>query len=70
MEKSSSTSISKLEISENSDETWTISSDQLTIESILGQGAFGVVHKGLLRQKHSRKIIEVAVKMLRGCINY
>lgn len=50
------------------DEKWEIRPDQLLLESVLGEGAFGLVKKGKLNDTKGNDGTEVAVKMLKGII--
>lgn len=43
---------------------WEINTANLTIQNILGEGAFGIVRKGIYYDKDRK--IEVAIKMLKG----
>lgn len=47
---------------------WEIQPDQLLLQSVLGEGAFGLVRKGWLRDVKGNSGSEVAVKMLKGKI--
>lgn len=46
------------------DTKWEISTENLVLGEVLGEGAFGIVHKGVLHTGEKRR--DVAVKMLRG----
>lgn len=51
------------------DDEWQLSSDEIVLDVILGEGAFGVVHKGYMKIKNSQDT-EVAIKMLKGTNYY
>jgi hypothetical protein len=46
------------------DAKWEIPTENLIIGAVLGEGAFGIVRKGVLHTGEKRR--DVAVKMLRG----
>jgi len=46
------------------DAKWEIPTDNLVLGEVLGEGAFGIVRKGVLHTGEKRR--DVAVKMLRG----
>lgn len=52
-------------IPEIANDEWQLSSDQVILDKLLGEGAFGVVHKGFMKTDDGKEI-EVAVKMLKG----
>jgi len=48
------------------DAKWEIPTENLVLGEVLGEGAFGIVRKGVLHTGEKRR--EVAVKMLRGSV--
>lgn len=44
---------------------WEVDLADVTIESVLGEGAFGIVRKGILRKKNG-ELVDVGIKMLKG----
>jgi hypothetical protein len=46
------------------DAKWEIRTENLVLGDVLGEGAFGIVRKGVLQEGKKRR--DVAVKMLRG----
>ncbi|KAB0792560.1 hypothetical protein PPYR_14519 [Photinus pyralis] len=44
---------------------WQLKANQIVVDEILGEGAFGVVHKGYIKMVDGREV-EVAIKMLKG----
>lgn len=44
---------------------WRLNSEQVVVDELLGEGAFGIVHKGVLKTDDG-KLIDIAIKMLKG----
>lgn len=50
------------------DEKWEIPRSNLVLGDVIGEGAFGIVRKGVLQDGNNSR--DVAVKMLRGGYNH
>jgi hypothetical protein len=55
---------SSVECDEDFDAKWEIPRENLILGDVLGEGAFGIVRKGVLQEGDNWR--DVAVKMLRG----